>query len=90
MDLLLTKPEAEKLIEKCTTGIDYLLKRIKDTDGINGQDYDTLGALDDLIIEFQDLYATHLRIRNLYQNILKEKRIAKQKEIEYNQNKGGI
>lgn len=90
MDLTISKTEAEQLVNKCTTGIDYLLKRIKDSDGINKQDYEILGALDDLIIEFQDVYTTHLRIRNLYQNVLKEKRVAKQNEVKYNENKGGI
>jgi hypothetical protein len=61
----LTITESKTLIEKCTTGIDYLLNRLKEYDVLSEKDYNTLGLLDDLIIEYDDLYTNFLHLQSI-------------------------
>jgi hypothetical protein len=57
--------ESKALVEKCTSGIDYLLNRLKEHDVLSEKDYNTLGFLDDLIIEYDDLYTNYLHLQSL-------------------------
>jgi hypothetical protein len=71
--------ESKTLIEKCTTGIDYLLNRLKEYDVLSEKDYNTLGLLDDLIIEYDDLYINYLHLQSINAK-LKSKQKEKQNE----------
>ena len=75
----LTIMESKTLIEKCTTGIDYLLNRLKEYDVLSEKDYNTLGLLDDLIIEYDDLYINYLHLQSINAK-LKSKQKEKQNE----------
>jgi hypothetical protein len=75
----LTIIDSKTLIEKCTTGIDYLLNRLKEYDVLSEKDYNTLGLIDDLIIEYDDLYTNYLHLQSINAK-LKSKQKEKQNE----------
>ena len=61
----LKEHEVKELVESCTTGIDYLLNRLKTYDVLTEKDYQVLGKLDDLIIEFDDVNTNYLYLQRI-------------------------
>lgn len=86
----MSSKEAQELIEKSTNNIDFILKRLKELDGLTNDVYEALGVLDDLIIEFEDTRTSYLRQQKAYNNLRLSKGIAIPKKNEYNKRKGGI
>lgn len=86
--IILNTKDARDLIDKSTNNIDFILKRLKELDGLTNDAYEALGVLDDLIIEFEDLHRSFLLQQKAYNKL--RKGIAIPEQIEYNENKGGI
>jgi len=83
----LSEKEVNKMIESCTLGIDYLLNKLKEHDALTNKDYEILGNLDDLIIEFEDLNRSFLQQQKAYNKLRLNKNIAITEHIDYNENK---
>lgn len=74
--LKLKKQEVKDLIDSGVKSIDYLLNRLKETNGLTKQDYEMLGHLDDIIIEYEDLHTNYLYLDAGYNKMrLKYKKI---------------
>lgn len=88
--IIMSIKDAQELIEKSTNNIDFILKRLKELDGLTNDAYEALGVLDDLIIEFEDTRTSYLQQQKAYNKLRLSKGIAIPEQIEYNKRKGGI
>lgn len=71
--IIMSIKDAQDLIDKSINGIDFLLKRFKELDGLTNDVYEALGVLDDLVIEYQDTRRSYMAIQKLYNKLrLKE------------------
>ena len=67
--IILSGKDSNKLVNDCTAGIDHLLKRLHDSDGITKKDYEAFHKLDDIIIEYEDLRRSFERVRKAYEKL---------------------
>ena len=88
--IIMNTKDAQDLIDKSINGIDFLLKRFKELDGLTNDVYEALGVLDDLVIEYEDTRRSYMAIQKLYNKLRLKKDIAIPEQIEYNKRKGGI
>lgn len=61
--------DAQDLIDKSINGIDFLLKKFKELDGLTNDVYEALGALDDLVIEYEDTRRSYLQQQKAYNKL---------------------
>lgn len=87
--ITLSIKDAQDLIETSTNRIDFLLKEFKKLDGLTREVYESLGVLDDLVIEYEDLYRNYKQAKKAYDK-LRVKNVAITKQIMYNENKKEI
>lgn len=73
--IILSGKDSKKLVDDCTAGIDHLLKRLHESDGITKKDYEAFHKLDDIIIEYEDLRRSYEKFKRAYDNLLKKKRV---------------
>ena len=67
--IIMSIKDAQDLIDKSINGIDFLLKRFKELDGLTNDVYEALGVLDDLVIEYEDTRRSYLQQQKLYNKL---------------------
>lgn len=85
--IILNTKDAQNLIEQSTKNIDFILKEFKKLDGLTREVYETLGVLDDLVIEYEDLHRSFLQQQKAYNKLRLSKNVAITEHIDYNENK---
>ena len=67
--IIMNTKDAQDLIDKSINGIDFLLKRFKELDGLTKDVYEALGVLDDLVIEYEDTRRSYLQQQKAYNKL---------------------
>jgi len=67
--IIMSIKDAQDLIDKSINGIDFLLKRFKELDGLTNDVYEALAVLDDLVIEYEDTRRSYLQQQKLYNKL---------------------
>ena len=67
--IIMNIKDAQDLIDKSINGIDFLLKRFKELDGLTNDVYEALGVLDDLVIEYEDTRRSYLQQQKAYNKL---------------------
>ena len=67
--IIMNTKDAQDLIDKSINGIDFLLKRFKELDGLTNDVYEALGVLDDLVIEYEDTRRSYLQQQKAYNKL---------------------
>ena len=67
--IIMSIKDAQDLIDKSINGIDFLLKRFKELDGLTKDVYEALGVLDDLVIEYEDTRRSYLQQQKAYNKL---------------------